>query len=259
MILFQKAQEKYGEFKALQDKMSSELQTFPKGRLRPRKKGTHYQYYLEKGNSRQYIPKQNMEIAKKIARRDYIKQLLPALKNNMNALKYFIIHYKPDRLEKIHQKLPDSRKVLVSPIFLDTSTYAAQWQSQTFERKQDQPDGTLLTMKNEPVRSKSEVIIANLLNAKNIPYHYEFPLKLKNGVVIHPDFYCLNTRTRQTFYWEHFGMMDTPDYASRFVLRLSSYSQNNIFPGKNLLITTESSIHPLETRCVEKLIETFLI
>ena len=54
------------------------------------------------------------------------------------------------------------------------------------------------------------------------------------------------------------GMMTSRDYANDFVQRLSQYSQNNIFPGKNLLITTESDIHPLNTRDVERLIKSFL-
>ena len=259
MILLTKVQEKYRDFLRLEEKITAEIKISPQGKLRPRKKGPRYQYYIENGNNRRYIAKHNMETVKKIARRDYLKLLLTALQKNLRVLKYFIVHYKPDNLEKVYSKLPDCRKKLFTPVFVDNNTYASQWQSQVFERKQEQPDGALLTMKNEPVRSKSEVIIANLMNAKKVPYHYEYPLKLKDGTVIHPDFYCLNSRTRQTFYWEHFGMMDDPDYADRFVQRLSSYSKNNIFPGDNLLITTESSFHPLETRAVEKLIETFLL
>jgi hypothetical protein len=43
------------------------------------------------------------------------------------------------------------------------------------------------TSRAETVRSKSEVIIANLLHAKDIDYHYEHPLEL-GGVVKYPDF-----------------------------------------------------------------------
>ena len=39
------------------------------------------------------------------------------------------------------------------------------------------PQGNLETIKGEKVRSKSEVIIANLLTSHNIPYHYEYPVQ----------------------------------------------------------------------------------
>ena len=41
---------------------------------------------------------------------------------------------------------------------------------------------------------------------------------------LHPDFYCLNLRTRQEFAWEHFGMMDDPDYASTTAEKLRLYA-----------------------------------
>lgn len=171
----------------------------------------------------------------------------------------FLVVYKPDNLEQIYKDLPQSRKQLVQPIFLDNETYARQWQSQKFERKKDQPDGTYQTIKAEAVRSKSEIIIANLLNEKKVPYHYEYPVPLSNGVIIHPDFFCLNKRTRQEFYWEHCGKMDDLEYTANLTQRFSEYSKCGIIPGKNLIITMETSKTPLETKAVERLIAAFLV
>ena len=169
------------------------------------------------------------------------------------------MNYKIEELEHCYSKLSEGRKKLVTPLFLDDETYANQWQAKSYERKKETPDRELLTLKNELVRSKSEVIIANLLRAKKVPYHYEYPFKLRNGVVIYPDFVCLNKRTRQEFYWEHCGKMDDPVYTIRMTQRISEYSRNGVILGKNLIITLETASSPIETKSVERLIDGLLV
>ena len=206
---------------------------------------------------RTYIRKAKITGLKRAFQIEYLFKSLEVLKKNCKALNAFTNQYDCNKLIKAYEKMPQSKKQFVTPFIYDDKTFVEKWQAQDYERKPVSID-TVITLKKEAVRSKSEHIIANLLCQKNVPYHYEFPLKLKNGGILHPDFYCLNRRTRQVFYWEHFGMMANRDYANDFVQRLSQYSQNNIFPGKNLLITTESDTHPLNTRDVERLINTFL-
>ena len=116
-----------------------------------------------------------------------------------------------------------------------------------------------MTTKEEKVRSKSEVIIANMLNTKGIPYHYEFPVKINSSLTIYPDFLCLNKRTRQEFYWEHCGMMDDSGYSRELVKRLALYAQKNIIPGKNLILTMETREQPLNTKDVERVIDALLV
>ena len=227
------------------------------------KHGKSYQYCTIIKNAatgeqkRTYIRKAKTVGLKRAFQIEYLFKSLKVLKNNYNALNTFTNQYDCNKLINAYAKMPQSKKQFVTPFIYDDKSFVEKWEGQTYERMAVSTD-TFITLKKEAVRSKSEHIIANLLYQKNVPYHYEFPLKLKNGIVLHPDFYCLNRRTRQTFYWEHLGMMTNRDYADDFVQRLSQYSQNNIFPGKNLLITAESDSHPLNTRDVERLINAFL-
>ena len=61
-----------------------------------------------------------------------------------------------------------------------------------------------------PVRSKSEVIVADRLTSNGIIYHYEEELKLKHddGKVTtrYPDFTIHDDDSGVTYYWEHLGM-----------------------------------------------------
>ncbi len=85
------------------------------------------------------------------------------------------------------------------------------------------------------LRSKSEVIIANLLHERKIPFRYEEPLIADDGTLRLPDFTV--TWGGQTFYWEHIGRMDLDEYSKEWEIKKAWYEQ--WFPGQ--LVTTEES------------------
>ena len=259
MDILKQIHQRLSEYMNIYSKIEAFLDKAPEEQLRIRKKQNLYQYYKVLGKKRIYILKKDKMIAQKLVQRDYLKKLLPVLKKNISAMKLFTERYKPNQLENCFQKLSEGRKQLVHPVFIDNQTYALQWRSKEYERKKETPEGSLLTMKNEAVRSKSEFIIANLLNTKKVPYHYEFPVNLRPGITVHPDFYCLNVRTRQEFYWEHCGMMTDHEYSENLVRRLNEYAKKGIIPGKNLILTMETSRQPLSTKYVEQIIDNFLL
>lgn len=85
------------------------------------------------------------------------------------------------------------------------------------------------------VRSKSEVIIANLLHEREVPFTYEMPLYAPDGTLYLPDFTI--SAAGKTWYWEHWGRMDLPSYRDRVEAKRRWYEQH--FPGQ-LLETQES-------------------
>jgi hypothetical protein len=84
-----------------------------------------------------------------------------------------------------------------------------------------------LTSRQEFVRSKSELIIAEQLIASNIDYAYEKPLTL-GAVTRYPDFTIEDVETGMTFYWEHCGMLHDPDYAARWKRKKAWYREHDI-------------------------------
>ena len=74
-----------------------------------------------------------------------------------------------------------------------------------------------------------------------------------------PDFVCLNTRTRMEFIWEHFGMMDDQSYANKNIEKMNLYHQNGYYSGKNMIMTFETSTHPISSRVVTDMIEEYLM
>lgn len=90
------------------------------------------------------------------------------------------------------------------------------------------------TLSGTMVRSKSEVIIANLLTNHRIPFDYEKEL-LADGQRFAPDF-TISVGTT-TYYWEHLGRLDLEEYRQNWEFKKRWYER--FFPGQ--LVTTEES------------------
>ena len=148
----------------------------------------------------------------------------------------------------------------MNPILLPDREFREQWEAVGYTGKafaKDAPE--YYTDKGERVRSKSEILLANLLQKHDIPYRYECPLTLPSGIVIYPDFTILHLRLRKELYLEHLGMMDNEEYCESALQRLRLYEKSGIFQGDRLLLTYESSKMPLDIRTAEKMILHFCI
>jgi len=93
------------------------------------------------------------------------------------------------------------------------------------------------TRKGDRVRSKSEVIIANLLYNSGISYEYEKKLFYTKTKWIEPDF-TISIDSKE-FYWEHLGMLGIESYDDRWLEKLNIYQK--YFPG-TLKKTFESHV-----------------
>ncbi|MFC8616593.1 AAA family ATPase [Micromonospora purpureochromogenes] len=96
------------------------------------------------------------------------------------------------------------------------------------------------TARGELVRSKSEVVIANLLHTAGLDYHYERPLP---GTVVlgtvHPDFTFIDA-AGEPIVWEHLGMLDRPGYRASWERRHAWYAANGFVLGETLFTSEES-------------------
>lgn len=94
----------------------------------------------------------------------------------------------------------------------------------------------LATLTDYLVRSKSEVIIANMLFSEEIPFLYEEPLYAPDGTMYLPDFTV--TFRGETYYWEHVGLINNRAYMEHWKEKEEWYHKH--FPGQ-LIVTYESS------------------
>ena len=248
---------------ALNSKLKAQ-KNLPQGHLRiEQKRGERapqfYHFTNPADTHGKYIPVTQQPLARRLAQKGYDHKLIKLLQQQLELIEK-LIRATENKITSLYTKTCPARQNLITPATLTDSQYIENWKDTTWQTlpfSADSPE--FFTANGEQVRSKSEVIIADTLSRFNIPYRYEYPLELKNGDTYHPDFLCLNIRTRKEFIWEHFGMMDAPDYAVKTVSKLKVFNVNKIYPGKNLILTMETSDIQLSSRQIENLIKEYLI
>ena len=219
------------------------------------------QFYLikePKNHNGTFLPLSQMEQIEKLAQKDYDSKLIKILQAQIIALENYI-ELSDCKIEHLYSRMNKVRQSLITPATLTNEQFIEEWQKVTWSTRPFDADAPeYFTACNERVRSKSEVIIADTLNRKGIPYRYEYPVEL-SGKTFHPDFLCLNLRTRQEIIWEHFGMMDCPEYLEQALQKIKIFNDNNYFIGRNLIITMESQSNNISTRQLEQIIKAYLI
>lgn len=247
---------------SLQKEKKKALQRAPSEKLRICSSHGRVQYYLRtdsKDLNGTYLSKTNISFIKKLAQKDYNTQVLHAAEQELLAIQKYLSACPDKTAEDVYESLHPERQKLVTPIYLSDEAYLQAWESITYEGKGFYDNqAEYLTLKGERVRSKSEIIIANALERKHVPYRYEYPLHLKGGITVHPDFTVLNIAQRKELYWEHLGMMDTPQYAENAITKISTYAQNAIYPGDQLILTFETNQSPLNQKLILQFIEKYL-
>ena len=258
--LLQKELEKYEH---MEKQLVEAIEEAPRGNLRVSMCRKYPQYYhcTERGSVKgNYIRKSDAVLAQQLAQKDYDIKIREVLRDYIACIQQMIQMAPNRRIEDVCEKMHPARKVLIQPYFITDKEYRENWEKVSYDGKSF-PDNfsEIYTEKGERVRSKSEKIIADKLYAMGIPYRYEYPLQLRNYGTVYPDFTLLNTRTREEYYLEHFGMMDDPNYASKMVQKLETYQRNGIYPGEKLLITYETSEMMCDMRLVQCLFEKYLL
>ncbi len=160
-------------------------------------------------------------------------------------------------LEEVYGKLPDARKKLVIPVVSNEEEFVKEWYGKHPGSANPYPIScAIYSERGELMRSKSEKILADLFAGRGIPYVYESRIELRKGKIIYPDFLLLNVQQRKTYVYEHFGMIDNPEYAENMIEKINLYQECGY--GNKLLLSMETSTRPLNTKSVEKMLSCFV-
>lgn len=248
------------ELKDTLEECRRQLEYLPEGKLRIAGKGGNPQYYQSGGGKDVYLCVSDRTVAEQLAQRRYCEKVIRQAEKELKQTEALEAVCQEDMLAEIWKGMNPLRRALVHPLDIPDDEYARVWSEVTYTGKEiDETERTFLTERGETVRSKSEKIIADMLALRGVPYRYEYPLKLRGWGTVYPDFHALNVRTREEFIWEHFGMMDNPEYVRKFLKKTRIYETNGIYPGHNLLCTFESSAEQLDPVAVDSIIRRFLL
>ena len=219
-------------------------------------------YYRNTGKDAplQYISPSNTTVLAPLAQKRYDKQVLKTATERKQLVDGFIKELEKlkdlDDLSHIYKDLQPELKALVKPHLDDDETFVKQWMAKNVGHNTLKNKTGNYTQKGEHVRSKSEILIADRLYAKGVPYHYE-PVfdPTEEHAQLSPDFLILNVKTRRNYVWEHLGRMDDQDYRADNLWKLEQYANAGFIQGVNMIVTHESSNYPLSTRLVDQIIE----
>ena len=237
--------------------IKQDLSGLPEGKLICCHHGTRCKWYQSDGHKKIYIPKSNFPLAMRLARKKYLTLKLKDLENEKRALDFYLQHHSPTEKADILLSEPSEYQKLLTPQFTHFSTEISNWINSPYEQNHSHPERlTHKSISGHLLRSKSEMLIDMLLFQHQIPFRYECALHLGDAI-LHPDFTIRHPITGDYYYWEHFGLMDQPNYATNTFSKLKLYTEHGIVPGIHLITTYETQEHPLSTEMVEKIIEYY--
>ena len=246
---------------SIEDQLEKLKKKVPAGsKLRAAPHRNSVQFFVRKSGKEkcgEYIKKKDRQFAECLAQIEYDELLLELIENEFSELSQ--LHSIPsndpfyDAYGLIH---PLKRELIKMPYISDEEFYL-QWHSQEYEKlsfKENAPE--FYTKRGLRVRSKTEIIIAEILDKYEIPYLYEKPLTFSNGQTIHPDFTILDIKKRREIIWEHFGMMDDIEYRNNAFLKIREYESNGYFQGVNFVWTMETSKYPINTKAINNMVQS---
>ena len=107
-------------------------------------------------------------------------------------------------------------------------------------------------------RSKSEVLVAMVLDSHRLEYKYEVALHI-NGRTIYPDFVIKRKRDGKTFIWEHFGLIFSEEYRQRMYRKMVDFHEAGFNPWDNLLMSFDSVEGSIDVDFIERMIKLYLL
>ena len=225
--------------------LEAEIGKLPPGSINITESGGYVRWYLAEEGNKTYIPKRKRSFAQNMARKKYLEYLKKDMQHDKNCIDSYLI--KSSSYQRKIPKLFDEPgfKELLTKEISGQKQEIEEWCKSEFETNKYNLEGLIFgTASGHVVRSKSESIIASELFMNNVPFRYECILNLGDKICF-PDFTIRHPRTGEYFYWEHFGMMDKPEYAKKASDKLGLYIAHGIFPTINLITTYETLDKPI--------------
>lgn len=178
-----------------------------------------------------HLSKQDSRLISSLCNKRYCQQLIPVLEDEIKTLKSFLQKYDPQRKLHAFLDLPAEIAAHVDPIIQTNRQIFQKWKKEKFDSNPYPMDhNAYKTKEGEVVRSRLELISADMMHDLGIPYRYECALYFPDGSVSYPDFTILHPETLELYWMELFGMMDDPDYAAAAFQKISKYAQAGILP-----------------------------
>lgn len=258
--IYEESEERLSDLVNIRDEIQASERNYPEGNIRIKGNRHCPQYYIKRqGDSKTaYLSKKDDAKIKALLQKWYNTKVLRLVNQEIKGLQYLLSRGKKieAKIRDLYSANPEEIKRHLIPYDISNDDYVEAWMAEEYPKMpMDEEAPVYITDRGERVRSKSELTIANALARERIPYRYECPLRLRSGIVVHPDFTVLCVSSRKVVYWEHRGMMDDVGYARKAIKKTKDYMNSGILLGKRLFVTEETQTAPLSTSEIKSIIE----
>ena len=235
------------------------LEELPEGRLHCKQKNQTLQYYRWDADHKKqiYIRQKDQDLVFALKYRRMLEEAVKTIETNLKNQEKILKNYKPyhpeallSRLGNVYQDMPT---LLYHPELQDPNRDGLEnYQLKKWEEERNQ-----LSTFGMKFRSKSEVIIGELIHVAGIPFLSEAKLILKDEYgktkVKYPDF-TFFPPVREKFYWEHLGRLDLQKYRADTFEKLGLYHHNGILIPNNLILTMDDKDGGLDVAGINRII-----
>jgi len=241
-------------------KYQEEKRKLPLGALSAsEKKGRKYytKITFHRGKRRvKYLGGAGHPEVQRLQKRYFLEKAVSAMKKNIDLMENFIRNYQSVDPNQMQKTFPKAYQSLPEACFHTAGVFDLEkWGSQPYVKSTKNPELlTQITTKGDLVRSKSEVIIANALNARGLSYRYEELCNI-NGYTKAPDFRIIHPKSGRIIYWEHCGLITDYGYLRDTYHRIYDYIRQEIVPGDNLILTFDDAAGNINSFTIERIIE----
>lgn len=206
----------------------------------------------------EYIPNRNVKLISQLGEKRYLFKLNRLVKKRKRQTSHLLKDFHDNEFDNLYLKMHPLKRAFFSPLIPTVEQIRTEWFNKPYQGNFfKENERMIMTRKGKRVRSKTEKILAETFDELGIMYKYECPLELGNRI-IYPDFTFMNDKLELVF-WEHFGMMDDPTYATHACNKIKQYEKQGIFLGERLIITFEDSKNDLDYEWVDSLIQKHLL
>lgn len=217
------------------------------------KSGKYIRWYISNGRKPIYLHKSDEELIRQLVLRKYLNERYQEYKRECATIENVIA----SDVKKSELMLQDESPY--APFLKGTfmGDYDRLWMKENYERNCNYLEHLIYkTLGGDKVRSKSEVMIADELFRRGIPYRYECALQL-GEVTLFLDFTIRNPVSQEMIYWEHMGIMDNYKYAKKSVEKMEIYLSHHIIPGINIILTYETVDKPIDSQKISQVIDMY--
>lgn len=219
--------------KRIRTQMKEEMAVMPEGNLAQKNVREHTYYYVRNNGKMQSL-KDDPKLQKLLMEKRWLKSQLQNIEKDIPVLERLLRDYAP---------------LFPNPM---------EWELLEGEQNQYKKEERRHYYKGVYFRSKSEVLVAMVLDSHGLEFKYEVALHI-NGRTIYPDFVIRRKRDGKIFIWEHFGLIFSEEYRQKMYLKIAELHEAGFNPWDNLLMSFDSEDGSIDIAFIERMVNLYLM